>query len=95
MINQLIEIKAVKKYLIWLKYADGVEGSVDLSHLAHQGVFNIWDEGDTFFNLKIDKETGAISWENEIELCPVSLYQRIKGYYPPTINEPEEPYASN
>lgn len=95
MINQLIDIKAVKKYSIWLKYADGIEGTIDLSHLAHRGVFNVWEEGDSFFKVRIDDETGAISWENEIELCPVSLYQRIKGNYPPTLNEPEAPYASN
>ena len=35
-------VKALPDSRIWIRYADGKEGEVDLSHLAGQGVFKIW-----------------------------------------------------
>ena len=37
-----LEVKALPDSRIWIRYADGKEGEVDLSHLAGQGVFEIW-----------------------------------------------------
>ncbi|MCX7839868.1 MAG: DUF2442 domain-containing protein, partial [Anaerolineae bacterium] len=38
-----IEVKPLENYRIWLKYSDGREGIVDLSHLAGKGVFALWN----------------------------------------------------
>ena len=35
-------------YRLWLRYTDGAEGEVDLSHLAGQGVFKVWQSRDAF-----------------------------------------------
>ena len=37
-----LEVKALPDSRIWIRYADGKEGEVDLSHLAGQGMFKIW-----------------------------------------------------
>ena len=39
-----VEVRPLPNYRIWLRYADGTEGEVDLSHLAGQGVFAVWQE---------------------------------------------------
>jgi hypothetical protein len=39
---KIIEAKALEDYRLWLKYSDGTEGAVDLSHLAGKGVFAAW-----------------------------------------------------
>lgn len=39
-----IQVKALPNYKLWLKYADGVEGEVDLAHLAGKGVFALWND---------------------------------------------------
>jgi hypothetical protein len=36
-----LEVKAPSDHRIWIRYADGEEGEVDLSHLAGQGVFKL------------------------------------------------------
>jgi hypothetical protein len=79
MIAKPIKVKALKKYIIWLKYNDGTEGKINLSHLAGKGVFKKWDTKNNFSNVYIDKESKAISWNEIIQLCPDSLYLKLKG----------------
>jgi len=39
-----LEVKALANYRIWIRYADGSEGEVDLSHLAGKGIFELWED---------------------------------------------------
>lgn len=50
-----------------------------MSHLEGIGVFKIWDENDNFSKVFIDKESGAISWPNEIDIDTLNIYCKIKG----------------
>jgi len=71
-----VEVKPLKNFRLWLRYDDGISGEVDLSDLAGRGVFKGW-EGPGFFlevHLGSQKE---ISWNDEIGLCPDSLYLRL------------------
>ncbi|MFN8348916.1 MAG: DUF2442 domain-containing protein [Spirosomataceae bacterium] len=79
MIPKPIKVQSIKKYLIELMYSDGVVGTVDLSHLAHQGVFSLWEKEGIFENVYIDKETKAIAWNDEVDLCPDALYFTLKN----------------
>ena len=72
-----IEVKPLDHYRISLKYDNGVEGVADLSHLAGKGVFSLWNDYSLFEQVYIDPESGAIAWNNEIDLCPDSLYLKI------------------
>ena len=76
--NKVIEVKPLSGYRIWLKYADGVQGEVDLVHLAGRGVFKIWADRKIFESVHVDK-SGAIAWNEDIDLCPDSLYLRLTG----------------
>lgn len=75
------EVKALSGYRIWLRYEDGVEGEVDLSHLVGRGVFNAWRTRPFFESVRIG-EHGGIVWSEEIELCPDALYLRLTGKDP-------------
>ena len=79
MIPKPIEVRAVRQYSIWIKYDDNTEGEVDLSHLINKPVFKNWIEPIVFERVCIDSETGAIAWDENIELCADSLYFKIKG----------------
>ena len=68
-------------YRIWLRYADGAEGEVDLSDLAGKGVFAAWLERKFFRDVWI-AEGGEIAWRNEIDLCRHALYLRLTGKAP-------------
>lgn len=71
-------------YRIWLRYADGVEGEVDLSGLAGKGVFVVWNDR-RFFERVYISEWRSIAWSDEIELCPDALYMEITGKTPEEI----------
>ncbi|MBX7152905.1 DUF2442 domain-containing protein [bacterium] len=62
---------------LWLKFDDGVEGTVDLSHLKGKGVFQIWDDVQVFQRAYIDVKTGAVAWSDEVDVCADSLYLRL------------------
>ena len=79
MISKPLQVNAIRQYSIWLKYDDGTEGTVDLSHLIDKPVFQNWKESDFFNKVHIDIETDAIAWDENIELCPDNMYLKIKG----------------
>lgn len=72
-------VQALDDYRLLLRYDDGVEGEVTLSHLSRRGIFSQWDENDFFFNVYIDPETSAIAWSEELEIGPDSLYLKLLG----------------
>ena len=78
------EIRPCDGYRIWLRYADGVEGELDLSDLARRGVFRVWADRRLFETVHID-ESGAIAWEGGLDLCPDALYLRLTGNSPEDI----------
>ena len=71
-------------YRIWLRYADGVEGEVDLSRLVGTGVFVAWRDRGFFERVHIGPGH-AIAWSDEIDLCPDALYLRLTGKKPEDI----------
>jgi hypothetical protein len=73
------KIKPLKNYSLWIQYSDGTEGEVHLSHLVGKGVFKAWEEENLFDKVYIDSETKAIAWNETLELCPDSLYLKLKG----------------
>jgi hypothetical protein len=73
-----ILVKPLENYRLWLKFADGVEGIVDLSYLAGQGVFALWNDYREFQKVHIGS-SGEIAWSEEIDICPDAIYLRITG----------------
>jgi len=72
---------ALPDYKIHLKYSDGVNGEVDLSHLVGKGVFSVWSDQETFREVSLG-DHGQIRWSDEIELCPDALYLEITARAP-------------
>ena len=75
---QPTEVHPRSGYRIWLRYADGVAGEIDLSHLAGKGVFKIWDEPGYFAKVYITPHR-AIAWDDDIDLCADALYMELTG----------------
>ena len=73
-----IELKPQPDFKLWIRYSDGKEGVVDLSHLAGRGVFSIWNQESVFESAKIGK-FGQIAWSDEVDICADSLYLQITG----------------
>ncbi len=77
-LNRPIEVLPLDGYRVWLRYADGVAGEVDLSDLAGRGVFQAWESRACFEAVRVAAD-GGIAWGDEIELCPDALYLRLTG----------------
>jgi hypothetical protein len=76
--KKAVAVKALNGYRIWLRYADGVEGEIDLSHLAGRGVFKAWTDLQVFESVYVDAN-GAIAWNEVLDLCSDALYLRLTG----------------
>lgn len=76
-----IAVEARPGYRLWLRYADGVEGTVDLSRFAGRGVSRLWNRAGAFEQVYLGAG-GAIAWSDEVELCPDALYLEITGKKP-------------
>lgn len=72
------KVKVLSDYKIWLKYLDGTEGIIDLSDLVGRGVFSEWNDYEKFKNVKIGS-SGELIWQDEVDLCPDSLYIKLTG----------------
>ena len=79
-----IEVRALERYRIWVRYSDGAEGIVDLSDLAGRGVFLLWDDEQEFRKVSIGP-SGEITWGDQIDLCPDAIYLRLTGKQPEDI----------
>jgi hypothetical protein len=78
---QLIEVKPLPGYRLQLRYADGVEGIVDVSRLVGQGVFRLWNDATAFERVSIGT-AGELCWSEEVDLCADALYLEITGKQP-------------
>jgi len=80
-VKQIIAAKPLDGFRLWLRFSDGIEGVADLSDLVGCGVFSAWNTPGVFAGVKVT-EFGAVAWENEIDLCPDTLYLRVTGKTP-------------
>lgn len=76
-----VEVRALEPYRIWLRYDDGVEGEVDLSDMAGDGVFAAWEDHSFFAGVHLGP-AGSIAWSDRIDMCGDALYLEITGLTP-------------
>lgn len=79
--KRVTKINALPNYAIWIQYDDGVEGTVDLSHLVGKGVFAAWNDARAFAQVRIG-DSGELRWGDTLDLCPDALYLRLTGQSP-------------
>jgi len=75
---RIVAVKAIEPYRIWIRFADGLEGTIDLSELVGQGVFQRLVDPTEFTQVYVDRETHTVAWPGGIDLCPDTLYEDIR-----------------
>jgi hypothetical protein len=73
------EVRPLPSHRIWVRFADGAEGTVDLSHLVGQGVFRAWETPGFFERVFVCPESGTVTWPGELDLDPDVLYSQVTG----------------
>ena len=76
---QPVEVEPRPGYKIWVKYADGPEGEVDLSGLVGRGPYSAWNDLDFFNDVHIDSEMGVIAGSNDVDISPDAIYLELTG----------------
>ena len=75
MIHDVIKAEYKADYKIQLVFDDGKTGLVDFSKfIAKGGVFKKLENHEFFKTFTINEDLGVISWNNEIDIAPETLY---------------------
>jgi hypothetical protein len=69
--------KAEDDYKLWLRFEDGLEGSVFLGNLLEIGAFQLWRDVREFEKVSVDPHTATVTWEGGIRLDSDVLYQDL------------------
>jgi len=77
-IPRVIDARHAGGYRVWLRFADGVTGEIDLSDVLWGPVFEPLKDVDKFAKLRADAELETLVWDNGADLAPESLYERVK-----------------
>ena len=80
MLKDIVAVRPLDGYRLWLKFEDGVEGEVALTSLVpFEGVFAQLREPARFAEVKVNSELGTICWPNGADLDPAVLYSCVTG----------------
>jgi len=73
----IVFVEPRKGYRLFLRFADGLCGEVDVSYLTNKGVFKAWKKPGVFAQVRIDPESKTVTWPGPIDLAPDALYENI------------------
>ncbi len=80
MYYDLTEIRIQKQGVLFVRFEDGLNGSVDVSEWIHRGgVFEQLRDPSFFEKAYIDPDWKVICWPGEIDIAPEALYQAVKA----------------
>jgi len=79
---KIVACKPLAGYKIWIRFADGLEGEVDVSYLVGKGVFEAWESIEFFNQVRIDPKSDTLAWGEEIDLDPYVLREKISEKEP-------------
>ncbi len=78
MLYDVVEVKVIKNYILFLRFENNVQGDIDISTvIPFKGIFSKLQDKDYFTTVSVNKELGTIVWDNGADLSPEYLYSMI------------------
>jgi hypothetical protein len=78
MLCDIVEVKVVKSYILYIRFEDGLSGEVDIAKIIpFEGVFSKLKDLSYFATVRVDKDLGTIVWDSGADLAPDYLYSII------------------
>ena len=77
MLDRIVEAEARPDYCLWVRFEDGLDGEVSLTHLVGRGVFSSWSDESEFLKVYIDPESGTVAWPGGVDLAPDALHLQL------------------
>ncbi len=79
MTPRLLQVRPAGGCRLWLAFADGSSGEVDLEDELHGQVFEPLRDPEVFRRCRLDPELRTVVWENGADLAPEFLYSRVRA----------------
>lgn len=96
MIHDVVSAVYKGGYRIEVTFDDGKSGVVDFSrYLARGGVFERFRDIEFFRRFRVNPELGVLTWDNEIDVAPETLYSEATGAPLPTWMEADVPVTAS
>jgi hypothetical protein len=96
MLKDVISATYKGEYKIEIKFEDDAAGVVNFEkYLSKGGVFEKFKDIEFFKNFKIDDEIGVLTWSDEIDIAPETLYAEATGSPMPEWMEEKETDPTN
>lgn len=94
MIHDVVSAEYKSGYRIEVVFDDGRRGIVDFSKYAERGgVFRRFRDMEFFRRFKINEELGVLTWGEDLDVAPETLYAEATGDSLPEWMTQEEPSA--
>lgn len=78
MLKDIVAVKPLAEYQLWLRFEDGIEGVVDIHQLiTFSGIFAPLEDATYFVQVQIHPELGTVVWQNGADLDPDVLYSLV------------------
>lgn len=75
---QLVDARYVRDHIVWVRFADGLEGEVDLAGELEGPIFEPLKDPAFFRRVRFDSEIRTVVWPNGADLAPEFLYSRVR-----------------
>ncbi len=96
MIHDVVAAEYRGGYLIELEFDDGKRGVVDFSkYLDKGGVFERFKDMEFFRGFSVNEQLGILTWEDEVDVAPETLYAEATGSGLPSWMEIDEDQTAN
>ena len=80
MLIDVTKARVVENHRLYVRFADGVAGEVDLDGFVRwEGVFAPLRDPVRFAEVRVDAELGTVVWPNGADLDPDVLYAAVSG----------------
>jgi hypothetical protein len=80
MLRDIVEVKPLPDFHLWIKFDDGVSGKADLKKLvSFKGVFAPLKDEREFARVSVHPEYFVVCWPNGADLDSEVLYSLVTG----------------
>jgi hypothetical protein len=77
MLPRIVEAHYTTDFKVWVRFSDGVEGYVDLSHELTGPMFAPLRNVEEFRRVSLHSELRTLVWPNGADLAPEFLRERL------------------
>ncbi len=78
MIPRVVEAAHVRDYIVHIRFADGIEGDIDLQAELDGEIFAPLKDAAYFKRFEVNPELHTLTWPNGADFAPEFLYEKAK-----------------